>query len=151
MNAPEAVETTDAAAQVEAAKEAVKDAATAVIDETWSKYTNAALGFSFDWPTKGMYAPRWEVKFLNDADVKDGCYGTERTLLVRKQLAGRDFCHAVGPDEGPLATDYYVTRVASRNVMLVFTKDSTGLGDKFSWEEYRTHLDQIVGTFKLKE
>src|SRR5690606_38079230 len=48
-------------------------------DNAWQTYTNAALGFSFNWPDKGRYAPTWEVTFSKDGDesVKDGCYVVE--------------------------------------------------------------------------
>lgn len=139
----------DTSAQVDAAKDAVADLTKTLVDDTWQKYTNSALNFSFDWPTKGRYAPRWEVKFLEDAQVKDGCLANE-LMTTRKVMAGdQEFCHSTGEIADNEATDYYVTKVGSRHVAIVFSKDSSGAGSDFSWDEYRAHLDQIVSTFKL--
>ena len=62
------------------------------------------------------------------------------------------FCHTSSDTEdATTATDHYTTMLNDQNVKVTFTKDSTGFGDTFSWEEYRLHLDQTMSTFELSE
>jgi hypothetical protein len=150
------------------------------IDETWKTYTNAAVGFSFQWPTRGRYAPEWEVKFVKegDAHVDDGCYLTEdypRRAQDEYQLeaGGVRFCHTRYHDAGAgqvYYVDYYLGKVKNTWVLLTFTKRLAN-GSMFDDPkchnqtvvaygttcypygeiEHVAHLDQIVGTFKLTE
>jgi hypothetical protein len=116
----------------------------------WSTYTNAALGFSFDWPSTGKYAPRWAVDFLESAEVTDGCYqdGTNQQATVA--VGDQEFCHTwTDTGEGSAsATDYYVTTIGEQSVRISFTKDSSGIYE-FDWTEYRAFLDQIIAGFQL--
>jgi len=110
----------------------------------WQTYTNAALGFSFNWPSKGRYAPTWEVKFAKegDASVKDGCF----VATGATNSKSGEFCHAsVAPAAGE-AKDYFTTTINGQHVTLAFTKKESG--KDFSWSDYQEELEQIVSSFK---
>jgi hypothetical protein len=120
-------------------------ATTIVLDETWQTYNNEALSFEFRWPTRGRYAPRWEVDILatNDASLTDGCVsGTDEERVLVGSTA---FCHTVSEDG---RTDVYAATIGSSVVTLAFTPSPLPANVEFIPEDYRTHLDQIVSTFR---
>ncbi|TAK05210.1 hypothetical protein EPO33_04520 [Patescibacteria group bacterium] len=109
------------------------------IDGTWKTYTNKALGFSFQTPTKGKYAPEWEVKLIDTATLlrqeylQGGCYSIIFASMPGRQgdteeyvsVGGREFCHAsLGNPfaDGFGHVDIYTTNIGSRTVAIIFRK-----------------------------
>lgn len=150
-------------------------------DETWKTFENTRVGFSFQYPTKGKYAPEWEVKVFdqNAREVQDYYYVDGASLDdVRnaRTTDGRHFC-TVHASEGAAGsayfTDAYATAVGKSVVVILFTKKAimADIGDcvrapgqnywsefakpgscvPFSETEYRQVLDGIASTFKTKE
>ncbi len=142
------------------------------IDETWKTYNNAALKFAFQYPTKGKYAPTWNVSFVREGDVqiKDGCMlsnADEETEAKTLQVGNVSFCHSAfgsGAAGSFYMEDYYVTKNGNQYVVITFTKKLTNSGTlgcananenpwtlggcaPFSQTEYRAFLDQVVSTF----
>ncbi len=149
-------------------------------DGTWKTYENARVGFSFQYPTKGTYAPEWEVKVFdqNAKEVQD-CYYVDGASLDGVKNArtadGRHFC-TVHVSEGAAGsayfTDAYATKVGNSVAVILFTKKAimADIGDckkapgqkywsqyatpqsciHFSEEEYEKTLDGIAGTFKAR-
>ncbi len=117
-------------------------------DDTWRTYVNQALGFEFMWPTAGRYAPLWEVQFVTNERLVDGCFASD--LMEHRKVSVRDvvFCHSTDEASDGVLTDYYVTTIENTNAMIVFTKSAAGMGPDFSREEYRAHLNEIVSTFR---
>lgn len=147
----------------------------APIDDTWKTYTNGSLEFSFQYPTRGRYAPTWGVTFVktDDAQMKDGCYQSDANP---RQNAGTlfvddmKFCVTRYEDAGAGQrglTDFYAVEHKGTIVLIAFSKQFTN-GDNFEDESchgklvvasgatcvpvdvgvYNATLDQIVGTFK---
>jgi len=143
---------TDAPATSKPDSEAGADASletTVPLDDTWKTYVNKALSFEFNWPTKGRYAPRWEVTFVSEGDarIKDGCI-VEGSAGTRHVTVGAStFCHS-WKDDGSGPTDWYAVKHDSRYAVIRFTKSPTVPDEGFSLEEYRAHLDQIISTYK---
>ena len=125
---------------------------TVELDDTWQTYTSKALPFSFRWPMRGLYAPEWRVDLLSAEDVdSDGCYAgdLEKTFVY---VGETQLCHTASDTEGmTTATDHYTMKLNDQNVKVTFTKDSSGLGDTFSWNEYHAFIDQIMSTFSLSK
>lgn len=125
-----------------------------VIDTTWKTYTNKALGFSFQSPTKGIYAPTWGVTFLksDDPKLKDGCYqgeGNPRQNSGSLQVGDTTFCVTRFEDAGAgqrYDTDYYVGGLKGSVILMTFSKHFTNDGS-FDIGVYNAVLDQIVGTY----
>lgn len=145
------------------------------IDATWQTYTNASLGFSFRYPTKGRYAPTWGVTFVktDDPKMQGGCYQGDAnprqnagTLLV----GDKQFCVTRYEDAGAGQrgmTDFYAVEHKGTIVLISFSKQFSN-GDNFEDESchgqlvissgttctpvdigiYNATLDQIVGTFQ---
>jgi len=144
-------------------------------DSTWKTYVNVALGFSFMYPTKGTYAPQWEVKVFKDTDaqVHGGCYavtGGEVGEPSMPMVGSQMFCHtsaSEGAAGSTYFTDAYSTPFGHAIVVLVFTKQVTNAGIipncsaqystvsnacvPFTVADYEAALDGIVGTFQLTE
>ncbi|MEK7473562.1 MAG: hypothetical protein AAB668_02450 [Patescibacteria group bacterium] len=147
------------------------------IDATWQTYTNNALGFSFQYPTKGRYAPEWEMSIVSESDakMKDGCYFDEQTdagTEKRVAIDGREFCrtNAMDPAAGSRYYTYqYATKFGSSYALLSFTKRAVN-GDnydepacrgkivfsfggcvEFVPADFEAHLDQIMNTFTETE
>jgi hypothetical protein len=133
----------------------------ATTDDTWKTYANASLGFSFLWPTKGRYAPEWEVIFLDDTAL------ALRSCDHVQTEDGIQFCHhSTGMDlsntEG-IYEDGYSTKIKETIVSIEFKKKFFGgicdAGNStsnttcipFDTAEYQKTLDGIVGTFKITE
>jgi hypothetical protein len=143
-------------------------------DETWKKYANPALNFHFFWPTKGRYAPEWEVKFVKptDAALKDGCYTgdfNDRSSARTVRVSNTEFCHthfSDGAAGSNYLTDYFTTKMGNQYVLIQFSKHlySAGALDckdflsgystsptscvEFKDAEYTKQLEQIISTFK---
>lgn len=145
-----------------------------VIDATWKTYTNSSLGFSFQYPTKGTYAPTWGVTFLktNDPKLVKGCYqgeGNPRQNQGELLVGDSTFCVTRYEDAAAgqrYFTDHYVSGRSGSVILISFSKHLT-VGDNF--EDVRCHgqlvlatgtsctpvdpgvynaaLDQIVGTY----
>ncbi len=136
-------------------------------------YANKALGFTFRYPTKGRYAPEWEMSIVreDDARMKEGCFFDEQTdpgTEKRMTINGREFCrtHAVDPAAGSrYYTYHYATKFGSSYAILSFTKRAVN-GDnyeepachgkivfsfggcvEFVQADFEAQLDQIMGTF----
>ncbi len=146
------------------------------IDDTWKTYTNKALGFSFQTPTKGRYAPTWEVSFLksDDAHIVDGCYVPDASSNgAPERVVGSapvtDFCLSASGDAG--AGNFYVirdavTRINNTYVRIHFVNHAYNAGAvgcnplpesgmstnatscvPFVEAEYRAQIDNILATF----
>lgn len=144
------------------------------MDDTWKTYTNAALKFSFQWPTRGSLAPQWSVKFAKAEDpaIKEGCYQPMDSSGLPSTKAmfngtGVSFCH-VSVQEGAAGTthvnDYFATKNGNQYVVVSFTKQAYG-GDlckdgsmstnnqacvPFNSADYQNLLLRIVSTFKYQ-
>lgn len=149
-------------------------------DDTWKTYTNAALGFSFQTPTKGRYAPQWEVKVIRDdaPEVSDG-YSAEGGTIDSVRFGNtpdrQEFYVNYGTKEADgivYLSDAYSTYIGRSVVVIIFSKKAIvadienctrkpnqkfwsefakpGSCVAFSEEEYFKTLDSIVGTFKTK-
>ncbi len=140
------------------------------IDATWETYTDKAQTFEFNWPTRGRYAPTWEVKFADKdcAGEEEGSRQSKNTFEVNGVL----FCH-VSMQEGAAGsfylTDVYTTKRDNHYVTITFNKklasaDAMGCDFvnqypystsgqtciPFDQAIYMSHLDQIISTFKNK-
>ena len=114
---------------------------TVMVDDSWHTYTNAALKFSFQWPTKTIYAPHWKVTF----EKVEPC----GTLGVIQDVRGVSFCHK-HVQEGNIITDYYATKNGELYVLITFTNSSTGI-PSFKLDEYQAMLSTIISTFKYAQ
>lgn len=132
--------------------DAARPLTAATTDETWKTYTNDALGFQFMWPTKGRYAPQWEVTFAKEGSeaIEGGCRVMEGATTEMVSAGGTTFCHS-GAQNGDTRNDSYTTKMGSTYATIHFTKAKPATGAaNFSWEEHRTSLDGIVGTFSKR-
>jgi len=146
------------------------------VDATWKTYTNNALHFSFQYPTKGSYAPGWNVTFVKATDpaMQNDCYAPSnmQTNLPSqmKDVSGVSFCHtsyAEGAAGSQYLTDYYATKIGTQYVLITFTKHLYSAGAlnckfmnqypyslsgstciAFDSATYQTLLDTSVSTFK---
>lgn len=144
------------------------------VDATWQTYNNAALGFTFKTPTKGRYAPTWEVRFLaeNDTDVENGCYITAQNQAVeavRLRVGDAVFCQTAtneGAAGSVYVTRHVVTKKGTRYILLAFTKRAVNAGMldcatqpesglsvssdaciPFDMAAYDAQIEQIISTF----
>lgn len=111
------------------------------VDETWRTYTSKAGDFSFQWPTRGRYAPTWNVTFSDT-----GCSEGAKTLNVFGTVG---FCHDATTDgaAGTIHyTDVYKTQHGKSYIQITFTKAGSSMSG-FDEATYKALLDQIVGTF----
>jgi hypothetical protein len=159
---------------VPAAEGAMTLETTVQLDDTWKTYTNAALGFSFRWPSKGRYAPDWEVRFFgeNSDKMQDGCFdegAVERNPSAQVTVGGVGFCHS-SFEEGAAGSrylvDHYATKKGSQYVVISFTKRTTSAAAlgctgfelsaspaacvEFDEKAYLELLNQIVSTFAYR-
>lgn len=126
----------------------------APIDATWKTYTNASLKFSFQYPTRGRYAPTWGVTFVktDDAKMQDGCYqgaGNPRQNAGTLFVGDKKFCvtrYEEGAAGQRYLTDYYAVEHKGTVVLIAFSKQVTS-DSNFDIGVYNATLDQIVGTF----
>ena len=114
------------------------------IDDTWKTYTSRSEDWQFNWPTKGLYAPMWEVTFVGEDDLTDGCLGSE--AAEKLTLSGVEFCHTHKLN-GSESTDHFVTKHGDLNIVLTFTKDTEAYAG-FKMDDYSKQLKLIVSTFK---
>jgi hypothetical protein len=149
------------------------------IDDTWNTYENEATGFTFLWPTRGRYAPEWEVSFIADDDSRtsEGCLFDDnrhnRTRdILNIAVDGIELCHTrfvEGAAGSIYYIDYYLGELKGTNVLFTFTKRLANgdnfeneschgktvlaMGDScvpFDDEVYRAHLDQIMATLSVE-
>lgn len=148
------------------------------VDETWETYTNRALGFTFRAPTRGRYAPTWEVTFVaeGDAAIVDGCYqdgAREDRTSERLSTDGVTFCRSFsreGAAGSVFLTQHVVTKMGPRYAHLAFTKKATNAGMlecptppasglsvsseacvPFALDEFDAQIEAIIATFRLVE
>ena len=146
-----------------------------VIDATWKTYTNSALKFSFQWPTRGRYAPEWDVSVYRpeDARLVGNCSKPEAAeRLPNGSLTVGDavFCvvHEVDAGAGQrVFIDTYTAPRAEYIIKVRFMKrlangdlfDDPACKGKavisagtscipFDDELYRAHLNQIISTYR---
>lgn len=128
------------------------------MDASWQTYRNSTLKFLLQFPTKGMYAPKFGVKVINatDASLKDGCYdeiggGTIQHLT----LNGFDFCrvtHTPNPPALAVDTEYWTTKKDARFAVITFTKKySTSTTPSFDVNAYRDFVGGLMSTFHYPE
>ncbi len=125
----------------------------AAADDSMKTYSNAALGYSFQWPATGRYAPMWDTSVASkgDARFKDSCFVAADGKTDSLTAGGATFCHtAVDAKDGASATDYYVTEKSGQYVVLTFTKKKDAFKD-FSWTDYRAGLAKIVGSYSTSK
>lgn len=166
--APEVITPTTSAPTNQPAVVDQKTTQSPVIDDTWKTYTDKAKTFEFKWPTKGRYAPTWEVKF-SDSDCAVGEDGQTGTKTIF-EAGGQSFCHMsfMGAAAGTAyLTDVYTTKIDEHFVAIGFSKKVYSAGAlncdfanqypystsastcvAFDQNIYASHLDQIIGTFK---
>ncbi len=122
-----------------------------MIDDTWRTHTSRAGDFSFRWPTKGRYAPTWEVSNeVTDPCVGGGSFSTQDGTVL---------CHVSGivnpqtggdvPHTGTAAfVDTYSMPYNGKFLVVTFKKDGAYEIDE---QTYHAHLDQIMGTFVMRQ
>lgn len=112
------------------------------IDDTWKTYTNKSGEFSFQWPTKGRYAPTWDSSY---ADT-DPC-----TKGETKVLNSNTFCHQMSAfrSDDLILTHIYTIPFGKRFIVISFTKKAAQAG--FDEATFDAHLDQIMSTFAFKK
>ena len=118
-------------------------------DATWKLYTNKALGYSVNTPTKGRYAPNWEMKYVDQSDpyMINGCYFTPINPTKKNEADGdkavgdnvvvpdgTKFCHTRNEngEEGSIflanqsgvnfVIDDYATVLGNKFIVIEFTK-----------------------------
>ncbi len=123
------------------------------IDETWETYVNKSYGFTFNWPTRGRYAPQWSVTFIkNDDERLDGDCIKATSDPTKLIVSETEFCHtSTTAENNASASDYFITKIADHYTLLTFTKDNSQTPEGFSWEDYRLHLDNIISTYQTNE
>lgn len=146
-----------------------------VIDGTWKTYTNASLNFSFQYPTRGRYAPEWNVSIMraDDARLENNCVkpeATARTSNGSLVVGDSTFCIVRTVDAGAgqrYYADAFSAPRSDRVIVITFNKRLAN-GDLFEdknchgktvissgttcilFDEalYRAHLNQIVSTYR---
>ncbi len=152
--------------------------AAAGVDATWQTYENEALGFTFQAPTRGRYAPTWEVTFVAEGDsaIVDGCYrqgASEDRSPERLSANGLTFCRSFfreGAAGSVYMTQHVVTKMGPRYAHLAFTKKAANAGMldcatppasglsvsseacvPFDLDEFDAQIEMIIATFRLVE
>lgn len=149
------------------------------IDDTWKTYTNTSLGFTFQTPTRGRYAPMWEVTFIDqdDASIVDGCYqdsAREDRTPERLLSSGFTFCRSFSR-EGAAGSVYLTQHVVTKRgpriyIHLAFTKKAVNAGMldcavppesglsvsseacvPFDMAAFDGQIETIISTFNLNE
>jgi len=151
---------------------------TIAADGTWQMYTSKTLGFTFRWPTRGSYAPTWEVKLLkaSNREIKNGCdIGKNLPLKKPEQITTRSgvtFCHTSAVDAGAgqfYFVDAFATHIDGTIVVITLTKHVVNAGilgcsftknypystsgarcNPFQADKYRAEYMTILSTFNLK-
>ena len=146
-----------------------------IIDSSWKTYSNTALNFSFQYPTKGRFAPEWEVQLMSSLDerLSGNCLlalSERRTPNSTIAVGDSTFCVVREVDAGAgqrFYKDSYTVPRGERIVLITFTKRLAN-GDMFEdvachgkvvissgttcipFDEalYRAHLNQIVSTYR---
>lgn len=130
-------------------------------------YANKALGYTVNTPTKGKYAPTWEMKYVDQSDSHisrdsiegGGCYfihinptpSNEFVGDTVRALDGTKFCHTKSEFGDPpsfFVIDDYATAVGESFIVIEFTKVTTN-ASVFVASDYQTTLDGIMGTFQM--
>ena len=123
------------------------------IDATWQTYQNSTLKFLLSYPTKGMYAPRFTVKVVNenDAKIQDGCYDEySNGEIQRTTLNGVEFCRVIhlAGESIPTDTEFWSTKKDGRIAVISFTKNySTTTNTSFDVGDYRDFVASLMSTF----
>lgn len=127
------------------------------VDATWQTYRNTTLKFLLQFPTKGVYAPKFSVKVINESDrsLKDGCYdefgnGTVQRLTIN----GFNFCrvtHTPNPPNIAVDTEFWATKKDARIAVITFTKKYTTSTGSFDVESYRNFVGSLMSTFHYPE
>jgi hypothetical protein len=109
-----------------------------VIDSTWKTYTNKSGEFSFQWPTKGRYAPKWDSSYADTDPCTDG---------ETKMLNGNTFCHSMSAfrSDNLILTHMYTIPFGKKFIVISFSKETAQ--DGFDEAIFDAHLDQIMSTF----
>lgn len=151
----------------------------ATTDETWKLYTSKAFGFTIFMPTKGLYAPQWEVKIvsLDDPHVNNGCYfyqtDAQGQMTVTAPVITQDgvaFCLTSADDSGAgqrYEIADFSTIIENKMVVIEFSKhtvntdmmDCPNMTERYSLsgtacipfvrETYISTLLGIMGTFRM--
>lgn len=123
------------------------------VDATWQTYRNSTLKFFLNFPTKGIYAPKFTVKVIKatDTHLKDGCYddiggGT----IERVNLGGVDFCRVIHAPSTTVAldTEYWSTKKDSQVAVITFTKKYSSSTTGFDVNAYRQFVGGLMSTFQ---
>lgn len=129
-------------------------------DATWVLYTNKALGYTVNTPTKGKYTPTWEMKYVDQSDshIINGCYfninPTPKNEAVSDTVVvpdGTKFCHIkseFGDSPSLFVVDGYTTVLGKKFIVIEFTKVATEV-NAFVDSDYQKTLDGIMGTFQM--
>lgn len=126
------------------------------IDATWQTYQNGTLKFLLNYPTKGLYAPKFSVKIINenDAAVKDGCYDAfTNGVIERTALNGIEFCrvtHLANPPTIAVDTEFWTTQKDTRLAVITFTKkySTSTASNSFDINAYRNFVAGLMSTFR---
>lgn len=111
-----------------------------IIDDTWKTYTNKSGEFSFQWPTKGRYAPKWDSSFADTDPCTEG---------ETKVLNGNTFCHQMSAfrSDNLILTHIYTIPFGKKFIVMSFSKEAAQAG--FDEATFDAHLDQIMSTFSF--
>lgn len=129
-------------------------------DATWVLYTNKALGYTVNTPTKGKYTPTWKMKYVDQSDshIINGCYfninPTSKNEAVSDTVVvpdGTKFCHIkseFGDSPSLFVVDGYTTVLGKKFIVIEFTIVATEVNE-FVDSDYQKTLDGIMGTFQM--
>lgn len=127
------------------------------LDTTWQTYRNGTLKFLLQFPTKGVYAPKFTVKVVNanDPALKEGCYDAIGGGNVEHlTLQGVDFCrvtHALNPPSVAIDTEYWTTKKDTRVAVITFTKKYSTNTSTFDVNTYRQFVGSLMSTFQYPD
>ncbi|MCC7357683.1 hypothetical protein IT408_04245 [Candidatus Uhrbacteria bacterium] len=126
----------------EAATKTNPDIKLPAIDDTWKTYTNKSGDFSFQWPTKGRYAPKWDSSFADTDPCTEG---------ETKVLNSNTFCHqtSILRSDNVILTHMYTIPFGKKFIVMSFSKETSQAG--FDEATFDAHLDQIMSTFAFKK
>jgi len=146
------------------------------IDDTWQTYSSKTINVEFRWPTKGSYAPEWEVTFVKDGDstIANGCYtGTGESSSAPNHFTnanGIEFCqtsYGEGAAGNYYLSDYFATKKGSQYILITIKKHLYSSGNldcsfkneypystngttciAFKQAEYNAVLNTMISTYK---
>ncbi len=123
----------------------------------WQTYTNKTLKFSFMYPLRGSFAPKFDITLLplNTPNIENDCFKAPAfpdTKQARVVINGTPFC-ATSYSEGAAGTIYndqqWVTKNGKWYAVIHFTKSYPNNPERpFDVAGYQRQLESILSTFQ---